>query len=84
MMISATDYATSTLAGFFQLLVVAGTISLLIAVNGTPNGAAPTFDWSVPSLSEMKDDGVIKPDLFIEKPVDPEDVVEKVRELIGD
>ena len=35
LMISATDYATSTLAGFFQLLVVAGTISLLIAVNGT-------------------------------------------------
>ncbi len=34
LMISATDYATSTLAGFFQLLVVAGTISLLIAVNG--------------------------------------------------
>ncbi len=30
----------------------------IVGVNGTPNGAAPTFDWSVPSLSEMKDDGV--------------------------
>ncbi len=30
----------------------------VIAVNGTPNGALPTFDWTVPSLSEMKDDGV--------------------------
>jgi len=35
LMISATDYTTSTLTGFFQLLIVAGTISLLIAINGT-------------------------------------------------
>lgn len=30
----------------------------VISVNGTPNGVAPTFDWTVPSLTEMKDDGV--------------------------
>jgi DNA-binding response OmpR family regulator len=35
-------------------------------------------------INEMKEDGVVKPDLFIEKPVDPEDVVEKVKELIGE
>jgi hypothetical protein len=30
----------------------------VVSINGTPNGAAPTFDWSVPSLTQMKDDGV--------------------------
>ena len=32
----------------------------------------------------MKEEGTVKPDMFIDKPVDPEQVVAKVRELIGD
>ena len=35
------------------------TPSDVVAVNGTPNSAdPPTFDWSVPSLNVMHDDGV--------------------------
>ncbi len=30
----------------------------IISINGTPNGAVPTFDWSVPSLTALADDGV--------------------------
>lgn len=30
----------------------------VITINGSPNGAVPTFDWSVPSLTVMADDGV--------------------------
>jgi hypothetical protein len=30
----------------------------VVGVNGTPNNAEPpTFDWTIPSLNEMKDDG---------------------------
>jgi len=31
----------------------------------------------------MRDEGLIKPDMFIDKPIDPELVISKVRELIG-
>jgi len=34
-------------------------------------------------INEMKEGGLVKPELFIEKPVDPEDIVEQVRGLIG-
>jgi len=35
------------------------------------------------SIREMRDEGLIKPDMFIDKPIDPELVVAKVKELIG-
>jgi DNA-binding response OmpR family regulator len=35
------------------------------------------------SIQEMRDEGLIKPDMFMDKPIDPELVVAKVRELIG-
>lgn len=35
------------------------------------------------SIQEMRDEGLVKPDLFIDKPIDPELVIEKVKELIG-
>jgi CheY-like chemotaxis protein len=35
-------------------------------------------------IAAMRDEGDVRPQLFIEKPVDPADVVEKVRELIGE
>ncbi len=35
-------------------------------------------------IQSMKEDGLVKPDAFIDKPIDPEKVVERVRELLGD
>ncbi len=35
------------------------------------------------AIREMREEGLIKPDMFIDKPIDPELVVAKVRELIG-
>ena len=35
------------------------------------------------AIREMKEEGIVKPDMFIDKPIDPELVIEKVRELIG-
>ncbi len=34
-------------------------------------------------IVEMKEDGLVKPDMFIDKPIDPELVVDRVKELIG-
>jgi len=36
------------------------------------------------AIKEMRDEGLVKPDMFIDKPIDPELVIAKVRELIGD
>lgn len=36
------------------------------------------------AIKEMKDEGLVKPDMFIDKPIDPELVISKVKELIGD
>jgi DNA-binding response OmpR family regulator len=35
------------------------------------------------AIKDMKDDGLIRPDMFIDKPIDPELVIAKVKELIG-
>jgi DNA-binding response OmpR family regulator len=35
------------------------------------------------TIKEMKEEGLVKPDMFIDKPIDPELVVAKVKELIG-
>ncbi|MCP4703720.1 MAG: response regulator [candidate division Zixibacteria bacterium] len=35
------------------------------------------------SIKDMRDEGLVKPDLFIDKPIDPELVIEKIQELIG-
>ncbi|MEE9443199.1 MAG: response regulator [candidate division Zixibacteria bacterium] len=35
------------------------------------------------AIKEMRDEGLVKPNMFIDKPIDPELVIEKVRELIG-
>jgi DNA-binding response OmpR family regulator len=36
------------------------------------------------TIKEMKEEGLVKPEAFIDKPIDPELVIAKVRELIGD
>jgi hypothetical protein len=36
------------------------------------------------AIKEMRDEGLVKPDMFIDKPIDPEVVIAKIRELIGD
>lgn len=35
------------------------------------------------AIQEMRDEGIVKPDMFVDKPIDPELVVSKVKELIG-
>jgi len=35
------------------------------------------------TIKALRDDGLIKPDMFIDKPIDPELVIAKVKELIG-
>lgn len=35
------------------------------------------------TIRQMRDEGLIKPDMFIDKPIDPELVMSKVKDLIG-
>jgi len=35
-------------------------------------------------IQEMRQNGEVKPDMFVDKPVDPETFIEKVRKLIGE
>ncbi len=35
-------------------------------------------------IKKMRDEGLIKPDMFVDKPVDPEYFVQRVKGLIGD
>ena len=35
------------------------------------------------AIKEMRDEGLVKPDMFVDKPVDPEAFAAKVQELIG-
>jgi len=36
------------------------------------------------AIEEMREDGVDRPEFFIEKPIDPDMVIGKIRELIGE
>ena len=36
------------------------------------------------AIRQMRDEGLVKPELYVDKPIDPEDLILKVRELIGD
>jgi two-component system phosphate regulon response regulator PhoB len=35
------------------------------------------------TVRDLKGEGLIKPEMFIDKPIDPEKLIEKVRELVG-
>ncbi|MCK5126981.1 MAG: response regulator [candidate division Zixibacteria bacterium] len=35
------------------------------------------------AIKEMKEEGLVKPNMFIDKPIDPELVISKIKELIG-
>lgn len=35
------------------------------------------------TIKEMKEEGEVKPDMFIDKPIDPELVISKIKQLIG-
>ena len=35
------------------------------------------------AIRQMRDEGLEKPELFVDKPVDPHELVENVRSLIG-
>jgi two-component system alkaline phosphatase synthesis response regulator PhoP len=34
-------------------------------------------------IAEMRDEGLIKPDMFFDKPIDPESFIAKIRDLLG-
>jgi CheY-like chemotaxis protein len=34
-------------------------------------------------IDEMRQDGLVKPDMFMDKPVDPDAFITKIRELLG-
>jgi hypothetical protein len=36
------------------------------------------------AIQEMREDGEVRPEMFVDKPVDPEAFVEKIRQLIGE
>jgi CheY-like chemotaxis protein len=36
------------------------------------------------AIQKMRDEGLSKPEVFLDKPIDPEDVIAKIKELIGD
>jgi DNA-binding response OmpR family regulator len=36
------------------------------------------------AIQEMRESGQMRPEMFVEKPVDPDAFIEKVRQLIGD
>jgi CheY-like chemotaxis protein len=35
------------------------------------------------SIRELRDEGLVKPEMFVDKPVDPDSFVERVKQLIG-
>ena len=35
------------------------------------------------AITKMREEGLVKPEVFIDKPIDPEDLIEAVRGLIG-
>jgi CheY-like chemotaxis protein len=35
------------------------------------------------TIREMREEGEVKPEMFVDKPVDPDAFIEKVRDLIG-
>ena len=36
------------------------------------------------AIQKMRDEGIVKPDMFLDKPIDPEEVIAKIRDLIGE
>ncbi len=36
------------------------------------------------TIQEMRQEGVVRPETFLDKPVDPDTFIDKVKELIGD
>ena len=36
------------------------------------------------TIKEMREEGEVKPEMFVDKPVDPDAFIAKVRELIGE
>lgn len=35
------------------------------------------------AIQQMREEGLVRPDLFVDKPIDPEDLIREVKKLIG-
>lgn len=35
------------------------------------------------AIQQMREEGVVKPDMYVDKPIDPDELISKVNELIG-
>jgi CheY-like chemotaxis protein len=35
------------------------------------------------TIRDMREEGAVKPEMFVDKPIDPESLIEKVRQLVG-
>jgi len=40
-------------------------------------------DTLAKAITKMREEGLVKPEVFIDKPIDPEDLISAVRDLIG-
>ena len=36
------------------------------------------------TITKMREEGLVRPELFIDKPIDPDELIERVKELIGE
>jgi DNA-binding response OmpR family regulator len=36
------------------------------------------------AIQEMREEGLVKPEMYVDKPIDPDDFIAKVKELIGE
>ena len=71
------------------VLMLTGVAASLEEMNSTASDTEKDpFDCMRESLRKMiaamREEGEVKPDMFVDKPIDPEAFMERVRQLIGD
>ncbi len=70
------------------VIMLTGVASCLSELDGKKDD---TFEGPYDSLREklrtaiqqMRDEGLVKPDMYVDKPIDPDELISKVGELIG-
>lgn len=70
------------------VLMLTGVSGILEGLNGTKDEPAEKpYDTLREALRsqvrQLREDGLVRPEMFVDKPVDPDSFIAKVRELIG-